>query len=111
MPLAATSIDLEISIPGEVREIPYNIIHIWNLIYDTNILIYKKETDSAQRTRLVVAKEEGCGGEMDWKFGISRCRLLYIEQINTKVLLYIPGKYIQYPMITQLWGKNDKDFI
>ena len=28
------------------REIPYNIIYMWNLKYDTNELIYKTETDS-----------------------------------------------------------------
>ena len=31
----------------------------------------------------------GCGGVMDWEFGISRCKLLYIEWINNKVLLKI----------------------
>ena len=41
----------------------------------------------------------GCQGEeaddvgMDWEFGISRCKLLYIEWINNKVLLYSTGKY------------------
>ena len=28
--------------------------------------------------RLVVAKREGGGGEMNWEFEISRCKLLYI---------------------------------
>ena len=46
----------------------------------------------------VVAKEEGVGGWMDWEFGISRCKLLYIEQINNKVLLYSTGNYIQCPV-------------
>ena len=36
------------------------------------------------------------GGGMDWEFGISRCKLLYIEWINSKVLLYNTGNYIQY---------------
>ena len=41
----------------------------------------------------------GCqGGRMDWEFGISRYKLLYIEWIN-KVLLYSTGNYIQYPVI------------
>ena len=35
----------------------------------------------------------------DWEFGISRCRLLYVEWINNKVLLYSTGNYIQYPVI------------
>ena len=44
----------------------------------------------------MVAKEEGIGGEMEWEVGISRCKLLYIEWINNKVLLYSTGNYIQY---------------
>ena len=40
--------------------------------------------------RLAVAKRRG-GGGMDWEFGISRCKLLYIEWINNKVLLYTQG--------------------
>ena len=36
---------------------------------------------------------------MDWEFGISRCKLLYIGWINNKVLLYNTGNYIQYPVI------------
>ena len=32
---------------------------------------------------------------MDWKFGVSRCKLLHIEQINNKVLLHRTGTSIQ----------------
>ena len=46
---------------------------------------------------LVVAKERGCVGGMDWDFGVSRW-------IN-KVLLYSIGNYIQYPGIN-LNGKE-----
>ena len=35
-------------------------------------------------------------GGMDWEFGISRCKLVYIEWVNNKFLLYSPGNYIQY---------------
>ena len=50
----------------------------------------------------------GAGGEggMDWEFGISRCKLLYIEWINNKVLLYSTGNYIQYPVINH----NEKEY-
>ena len=34
------------------------------------------------------------GGEVDWEFGFNRCKLLYIEWINSKVLLYSMGSYI-----------------
>ena len=39
--------------------------------------------------RLLVANEEG--GGKDWEFGVSRCKLLYIEWINNKDLLYSTG--------------------
>ena len=48
--------------------------------------------------RLVVAKGEGVERGMEWEVGVSRCKLLYIEWINNKVLLYSTEKYIQYPM-------------
>ena len=41
----------------------------------------------------------GAGGGMDWEFGVSRCKLLYIERINSKVSVYSTGNYIQYPAI------------
>ena len=41
----------------------------------------------------------GCGEGMDLEFGISKRKLLYIEWINNKVLLYSTGNYIQYPVI------------
>ena len=49
----------------------------------------------------MVAKGEGGGRGMDWEFGVSRCKLLYIGWINNKVLLYSIGNYIQYPVINQ----------
>ena len=63
-------------------------------------------------------REQTCGcqvgvkgwGGMEWEFGISRCKLLYIEWINNKVLLYCTGNYIQYPVINQN-GKEKKKVI
>ena len=43
---------------------------------------------------------------MDWEFGISRCKLLYTEYINTKILLHSTGNYIQCPMINH----NGKEY-
>ena len=45
--------------------------------------------------RLVVAKGEGEGSRMDWEFGVSRCKLLHLEWINNKVLLYNTGNYTE----------------
>ena len=81
---------------------------MWNLKYDINELIYKKETDSqTQRTDLWLPRGRGCGGGLDWEFGTSRCKLLYIEWINNTVLLYSTGNYIQYPVINHN-GKEKK---
>ena len=38
---------------------------------------------------------------MDWEFGISRGKLLYVVWINHKVLLYSTGNCIQYLGINQ----------
>ena len=48
---------------------------------------------------------------MEWEFGISRCKLLYIEWINNKVLLYSTRNYIQYPVITPNGKKYKKECI
>ena len=58
----------------------------------------------------------GCQGEgteegMDWEFGISRCKLLYIGWINNKVLLYSTGNYIQYPVINHNGKEHKKECI
>ena len=69
------------------RQIPYDITYMWNLKYDyMNLSTNQKQTH--RESRFVVAKGVGPGGGKDWEFGISRCKLLYIEWINNKVLLY-----------------------
>ena len=35
------------------------------------------------------------GREMDWDLGVSRCKLLHLEWMDSKVLLYSTGDYIQ----------------
>ena len=77
------------------------MLHICrNLKYDTNELIYETEADSqTYRTELWLLRGRGGCRKMDWKFGVSKCKLLHIEWINNNVLLYSTGKYIQYPGI------------
>ena len=41
-----------------------------------------------------------------WEFGIGRCKLLHLECINNKVLLYNTGNYIQPPGINH----NGKEY-
>ena len=62
-----------------------------NLKYDTNELIYKR--DSQRENKVVVTKGEVAGGGTDWEFGISKCKLVYIKWIDNKVLLYSMGNY------------------
>ena len=54
---------------------------MWNLKYDTSELIYNTKQKQTHRHR-----EQTCGcrgggeeGGLDWEFGISSCKLLYIE--------------------------------
>ena len=54
----------------------------------------------------MVAKGEGDRGGMEWKVEVSRCKLLDIEWISTKILLYSTGNYIQYPVINH----NGKEY-
>ena len=41
---------------------PYDITYIWNLKYDPNEFLYKTETDSYIKSKLMVTKR-GSGGE------------------------------------------------
>ena len=110
-PFAATWVDLEIIIISKLKKRKTNTIwyhlyvesemwHRWTYLWNRNRL-----TDI--ENRLVVAKGEGRWGGMDWEFGVSICKLLYIEWVNNKVLVYSTENYIQYPAIN-LNGKEYK---
>ena len=49
---------------------------------DTNKLIYETETKSQIEIRLVVAKGERDGRGINWEFGISRYKLVYIWRMG-----------------------------
>ena len=64
----------------------------------------------------MVAKGEGVGEGwsgrgLDWEFGVSRCKLVYTEWINNKVLLCSTGNYIQYPVINHNGKEYEKECI
>ena len=71
---------------GREKQIPYDITYIWNLKYGTDELIYKTEIDI--EVRLMTTSGERVKGGKDREFGISRCKLLYIERISNKILQY-----------------------
>ena len=50
--------------------------------------LYMKQKQIYIENRLVVVKKEGAEGGMAWEVGTSRCKLLYIEWKNNKVLPY-----------------------
>ena len=59
----------------------------------------KQKTDSQTYNRLVVAKAGETGRKMVWEAGVSRCKLSYVEWINSEVPPYNTENYIQCPMI------------
>ena len=110
IPFAATWMDLEMIKLSEVSQRKTNIIwyhlymeskiwHKWTYLWNRNRL-----TDI--ENRLAVTEGEGGRGGKDWECGISKCKLLYTEWINNKVLLYCTGNCIQYPVINH----NGKEY-
>ena len=68
------------------------------------------ETDSqTQRTDLGLPRGKENGDGKDWEFGISRCKLLHIEWVSNKVLLYSKRNYIQYPVINHNGKEYEKE--
>ena len=72
----------------------------------TQVKLRNRNRLTGPENRLVVAKGEGGGRGMDWEFGVGRCKLLHLECINNKVLLYSTGNYIQSPGINH----NGKEY-
>ena len=72
-----------------------------------NLSTKQKQTHRHRdQIRLVVAKGLGGGRGMDWETEVSRCKLLHLEWINNKILLYSTGNYIQSPGINH----NGKEY-
>ena len=61
----------------------------------------------------MAAKGGWVGGVIELEVGVSRCKLLYMEWTNNKVLLCITGNYTQYPVINYHGGKKNtkKEYI
>ena len=84
---------------------------MWSLKYDTNEPIYETETKSGTYEQI-----GGCQGGGGWeRVGVGvwdqQCKLVYIEWINNKVLLYSTGKYIQYPVINHNGKEYEKECV
>ena len=72
-----------------------------------NLSMKQKQTHRHREQTCGCQGEGGSQGGKDWEFGISRCKLLYIEWIHNRVLLYSTGNYIQYPVTNH----NGKEYI
>ena len=57
----------------------------------------------------MVAKTESGWRELDWEFGINRCKPVYVEWINKKILLYSTGNYVQFPPINHNRKEYEKE--
>ena len=114
LPFAAIWVDLEICHPKYVRnkQISYDITDMWNLIQDTNELIYKEK-----QTHIHRGQTDGCQGrvrtEEGWigNLGLVDVKylLLYVEWINNKVLFYSIRKYIKYSAINHTRKNKERN--
>ena len=74
MPFTATWMQLEIILSKSERQIPYDILYMWNLKYDTNEPIYNTETDpQARSTDLWLPR----GRELGWRGRLGLANVSY----------------------------------
>ena len=64
-----------------------------------NMSTKQKQTHRHREQTCGCQGPEWGGGEKDWEFGFSRCKLIYTGWINNKVLPYSTRNFIQYPVI------------
>ena len=78
MPFVASWMELETLILSEVsqkeKQIPYDIIYIWNLIYGTNEPFHRKGNHGLGEQTCGCQRGRG-GSGIDWELGVSRCKL------------------------------------
>ena len=115
MPFVATWMDIEITILSEVNQKEkdkyHNITYMWNLKYDTNEHIYETKRLTDIEDRHMVAKGEGRWGREGLGVWVSKCKLLYMGWINSKVLMYSTGNYNQYPVINHIGKEYENEYI
>ena len=111
-PFAATQMDLEIKLSkvSETKKRKYYMISLtcgiskkfqMNLTKQKQIHKYRNQTRATKRERE--------GGGINQQYGINRYKLLHIQQISNKDLLYSTGNYIQYLIITYNRKKSEKN--
>ena len=98
MTFAAIWMELETLILSEVSQKEKDKYHMISLIsgfltYGTNEPFHRKETHGLGE-QTCGCQRGGGGSGMDWEFGVNRCRLLPLEWISNKILMYSTGNYI-----------------
>ena len=73
-----------------------------------NLFTKQKQIHQTQKTNLWNGRGKGEGG-INQEFGINRCTLVYMEQMNDKDLLYSAGSYIQDLVITCNGKESEKE--
>ena len=81
---------------------------MWDLKIMIQASLFMKQTDSQTETNLWLTKGKEGGGRINEEFCISRHKLLYIKEINNKVLPYSKGNYIQYLVINDNGKESEK---
>ena len=77
------------------RQIPYDITYIWNLVYYTNEPFHRKETHGLGE-QTYGFQGGGGGSGITGSLGLRDANyLLHLEWINTEILVYSTGNYIQ----------------
>ena len=66
-----------------------------NKIWYKSTYLQNRNRLTDTKNRLVVAKGEEEGSEMDWEFGVNKCKLLCLKWISNEVFLYSTEGYIQ----------------
>ena len=76
-----------------------------------NLSVKQKQTHRHREQTCGCQGGRGGGSGMNWEFGVGSCKLLHVEWINHKVLLYSTGNYIQYPVINNNGKEYEKECI
>ena len=76
-----------------------------------NLSTKQRQTHRHREQTCGPPRGRGSGGAVDWEFGVSRCKLLCIEWINNKVLLYSTENYIQHLEINHNGKEYKKECI
>ena len=115
MSFTATWMYLEIITLSEVSQKKTNTIWYHLHVESKNITqmsLSAKDKQNHRHREPTCGYREGKNREgMDREFGVSRCKLLCIEWINSKVLLLSTRTYLQYPAMNHNGKEHKESFV